>query len=186
MNKSKSKNRSLSMHARLTLSVMLTVLAVFIIITVIITHVTRKAFLSSSEENAKSRIEIANQRINYVLGGVEVALDNMVPKVMDNLNNPDQYYATVRQILEQNPSIIGSAIAFEPNYYPQKGEYFSPYAYRTVNDSITTKQLGTAEYKYHFMDWYQIPKLLKKNYWSEPYYDTGGGEQMMTPYSHPI
>ena len=36
------------------------------------------------------------------------------------------------------------------------------------------------------MDWYQIPKLLKKNYWSEPYYDTGGGEQMMTTYSHPI
>ena len=186
MNKSKSKNRSLSMHARLTLSVMLTVLAVFIIITVIITHVTRKAFLSSSEENAKSRIEIANQRINNVLVGVEVALDNMVPKVMDNLNNPDQYYATVRQILEQNPSIIGSAIAFEPNYYPQKGEQFSPYAFRTVNDSISTKQLGTAEYKYHFMDWYQIPKLLKKKYWSEPYYDTGGGEQMMTTYSHPI
>ena len=186
MNKSKSKNRSLSMHARLTLSVMLTVLAVFIIITVIITHVTRKAFLSSSEENAKSRIEIANQRINNVLVGVEVALDNMVPKVMDNLNNPDQYYATVRQILEQNPSIIGSAIAFEPNYYPQKGEQFSPYAFRTVNDSISTKQLGTAEYEYHFMDWYQIPKLLKKNYWSEPYYDTGGGEQMMTTYSHPI
>jgi len=27
---------------------------------------------------------------------------------------------------------------------------------------------------------------LKKNYWSEPYYDRGGGEQMMTTYSHPL
>ena len=36
------------------------------------------------------------------------------------------------------------------------------------------------------MDWYLIPKLLKKNYWSEPYFDHGGGEQMMTTYSRPL
>ena len=53
-----------SLHARLTLWVMLTVVAVFTIVTLVITNVTRKAFLNSSEENAKSRIEIANQRIN--------------------------------------------------------------------------------------------------------------------------
>ena len=36
------------------------------------------------------------------------------------------------------------------------------------------------------MDWYQIPKLLNKPYWSEPYYDEGGGEMMMTTYSKPL
>ena len=186
MIKSKLHNISHSLHTRLTIWVMLTVLVVFCIITVIITNVIREAFLSSSEENAKSRIEIANQRINSMLVGVEVAVENVIPKVMDNLDNPDEYYAIVQQILELNDPIIGSAIAFEPNYYPKKGVYFSPYAYRTVNGTIETKQLGSSEYEYHSMDWYQIPKLLKKNYWSEPYYDTGGGEQMMTTYSHPL
>ena len=175
-----------SLHSRLTVWVMLTVIAVFTIVTLIITHVTRKAFLNSSEENAKSRIEIANQHINSVLVGVEVAVENVVPEVFNHLQEPEQYYEVVRQVLELNPHIIGSAIAFEPNYYPQKGEHFSPYAYRTVDNSIMTKQLGSSEYEYHFMDWYQIPKLLKKNYWSEPYYDTGGGEQLMTTYSHPV
>ena len=186
MIKSKLHNISHSLHTRLTIWVMLTVLVVFCIITVIITNVIREAFLSSSEENAKSRIEIANQRINSMLVGVEVAVENVIPKVMDNLDTPDEYYAIVQQILELNDPIIGSAIAFEPNYYPKKGVYFSPYAYRTVNGTIETKQLGSSEYEYHSMDWYQIPKLLKKNYWSEPYYDTGGGEQMMTTYSHPL
>ena len=186
MIKSRLHNISHSLHARLTLWVMLTVFVVFCIITVIITNVIREAFLNSSEENAKSRIEIANQRINSMLVGVEVAVENVIPKVMDNLDNPDEYYAIVRQILELNAPIIGSAVAFEPYYFPQKGEHFSPYAYRTVNGAIETKQLGSAEYEYHCMDWYQIPKLLKKNYWSEPYYDTGGGEQMMTTYSHPL
>ncbi len=152
-----------TLHARLTLWVMLTVVAVFTIVTLIITNVTRKAFLNSSEENAKSRIEIANQRINSVLVGVEGVIENVAPEVLDHLNEPDLFYDVVQQVLELNPSIIGSAIAFEPNYFPQKGEHFSPYAYRTVNGTIETKQLGTAEYEYHFMDWYQIPKLLKKN-----------------------
>ena len=175
-----------SLHSRLTLWVMLTVLAVFVLITIIITNVIRKALLSSSEENAKSRIEIANQHINSILVGVEVAVDNVIPEVMEKLDTPDQFYPMVQKILELNPPIIGSAIAFEPNYFPQKGEHFSPYAYRTVNGTIETKQLGSSEYEYHYMDWYQIPKLLKRSSWSEPYYDTGGGEQMMTTYSHPI
>ena len=186
MIKSRLQNISHSLHARLTLWVMLTVLVVFTIITVLITNVIREAFLSSSEENAKSRIEIANQRINSMLVSVEVAVENAIPDVEVNLKNPDQLYRVVQAILELNPGVIGSAVAFEPYYYPQKGEHFSPYAYRTVNGTIETKQLGTSEYEYHFMDWYQIPKLLKKSCWSEPYYDTGGGEQLMTTYSHPL
>ena len=103
---------------------MLTVLAVFVLITIIITNVIRKALLSSSEENAKSRIEIANQHINSILVGVEVAVDNVIPEVMEKLDTPDQFYPMVQKILELNPPIIGSAIAFEPNYFPQKGEHF--------------------------------------------------------------
>ena len=183
---SKLQNKFHSLHARLTVWVMLTVLIVFAIITAIITDVVRQAFLDSSEEYAKSRIEIANQHINSMLVGVEVAVENVIPEVEANLDNPDNYYNVVRNILKRNPDIIGSAVAFEPNYYPQKGNHFSPYAYRTVKGSIETKQLGSAEYEYHYMDWYQIPKLLNKSCWSEPYYDTGGGEQMMTTYSHPL
>ena len=183
---SKFQKLTHSMHARLTLWVMLTVLVVFCFITFILTNATRKALLKSSEENAMNRMEIANQHINSVLIGVEVAVENMVPDIEDNLKRPDAMYGIVRQVLELNPSIMGSAIAFEPYYYPQKGEHFSPYAYRSVNDSILIKQLGSEEYEYHCMDWYQIPKLLKKNYWSEPYYDYGGGEMMMTTYSHPL
>lgn len=36
------------------------------------------------------------------------------------------------------------------------------------------------------MDWYQIPKLLRRSYWCEPYYDEGGGEHIMTTFSRPL
>ncbi|MDO5447533.1 MAG: SpoIIE family protein phosphatase, partial [Prevotellaceae bacterium] len=39
---------------------------------------------------------------------------------------------------------------------------------------------------YLSQDWFQIPYMLKKAWWSEPYYDEGGGKQMMITYSVPI
>lgn len=63
--------------------------------------------------------------------------------------------------------------------------YYSPYTLRTA-DSLRSIQLGTADYEYHYMDWYQIPKLLDLPYWSDPYFDTGGGEMLMTTYSRPL
>jgi len=175
-----------SIHAKITFWVMLTVLIVFSIITIIITKFTQEALFNSSKENAMNRMEISNQHINSVLIGVEVAVENSIPGIKSQFSTPDNLYDVVKNILKMNPNIVGAAIAFEANYYPSKGEFFSPFAYRTVNDSIIIKQLGNEDYDYLAMDWFLIPKLLKKNYWSEPYYDSGGGEQVITTYSHPL
>ena len=175
-----------SLYARLTLWVMLTVIIVTVIITLIVSYISSSAVLMGTKENVQSRMEIANQHINSVLVGVEVAVANTIPEVENSLSNPDEMYGVVRRLLELNPNIVGSTVAFEPNYYPEKGKQFSPYAYRDIDSTVLTKQLGSDNYEYHYMDWYLIPKLLKRKYWSEPYYDQGGGEQMMTTYSHPL
>ena len=88
-------------------------------------------------------------------------------------------------ILQQNPNIVGSAVAFRPNFYPQKGRQFAPYAYRQ-DSLILTKQLGSASYDYHHMDWYEGPMKEGKGYWSNPYLDEGGGEIPMITYSIPL
>ena len=175
-----------SLYARLTVWVMLTVMTVTIITALIVSYISSWAVLLGTKENVQSRMEIANQHINSVLVGVEVAVANTIPEVENSLSNPDGMYSVVRRLLELNPNIIGSTVAFEPNYYPSKGKQFSPYAYRDIDSTVLTKQLGSNDYEYHYMDWYLIPKLLKRNYWSEPYYDKGGGEQMMTTYSRPL
>ena len=175
-----------SLYARLTVWVMLTVMTVTIITALIVSYISSWAVLLGTKENVQSRMEIANQHINSVLVSVEVAVANTIPEVENSLSNPDKMYSVVRRLLELNPNIIGSTVAFEPNYYPSKGKQFSPYAYRDIDSTVLTKQLGSNNYEYHYMDWYLIPKLLKRNYWSEPYYDKGGGEQMMTTYSRPL
>ncbi len=175
-----------SIHARLTFLVMLTTIVVFSVVTIVISQYTSRIVFEGSKENAMNRLEMANQRISKLLTAVEVAVQNTSTEVVNKLETPDKMYEVVRNMLEKNPSIVGSTVAFEPYYYPEKGRQFSPYAYQKVDSTIATKQLGTEEYDYHYMDWYLIPKLLNKAYWSEPYYDSGGGEQTMTTYSLPL
>ena len=145
----------------------------------------RKYVQNESIERAESALENTILRINNVLSSVELTIHNMSWLVAANLDNPESLYDITEHILQSNDFISGSAIAFEPYYYDEYGYFFSPYSYRE-GDSIKSIQLGTNEYNYHFMDWYQIPRLLNHPYWSEPYYDKGGGNMIMTTYSYPI
>jgi sigma-B regulation protein RsbU (phosphoserine phosphatase) len=106
--------------------------------------------------------------------------------IIENSNlNSDSIFSITRRIVENNPEVLGSAIAFEPDFFKEKGHYFSPYSFRE-NGGIKTIQLGNPNYDYFVMDWYQIPMKLGKPYWTEPYYDEGGGNVLMTTYSVPF
>lgn len=174
-----------SVYARLVWGVGLTTLGIFAILTFVITDITTTVMRSMSSQNAQSRMEIANQKVNSYFMEVEVAIHNVIPEVEKVISTPDKIYDVLKTLLELNPHIIGSAVAFEPYYYPAKGEMFSPYAYMK-GDTILTKQLGTSEYNYFEMEWYLIPKQRSDECWSHPYFDKGGGEQMMTTFSCPL
>ncbi len=77
------------------------------------------------------------------------------------------------------------AAAFEPNSFDRKKYYYSPYVYRG-QDGLKVKYLGSRDYHYFSWDWYKIPKELNQARWSEPYYDEGGGNVIMTTYSVPM
>lgn len=178
-----------SFSNRLTIGVILTVALIFIIIFVIISVFIGAGIQLEARKRAHAVLNNTNLRINNVLNSVEVAVQNNIFYIKNNLDNPQMMFDITRRIVDQNPSIYASSIAFEPNYYKKEGIQFAPYSYRDTDGSSTdilTIQLGNEDYEYHYMDWYQIPKLLKTDYWSEPYYDSGGGEKMMTTYSYPL
>ena len=175
-----------SFSARLSLWVTLAV-AVVLVVTAAVTNVlVRDGILREEKLRAGSTLDNVEQRIDGVLIAVETAVKNHVGEIGFFLHAPrEEMYRITRQLLETNPAIVGSAIAFEPGYYPEQGRWFSPYSWRE-GDSIRSKQLGTEDYLYHEMEWYTVPKQLNRDYWSEPYHDDGGGEMTMTTYSHPL
>ena len=175
-----------SISGRLTLRVLIVSAIIFALTCMV--FIQRGSNMVRSEAIHRAHSELSNtiHQIDAILNSVEVAVENTAWMVHERKKNPDFMYEVTEKLLQNNKHISGSAVAFEPYYFASKGHYFSPYSYRDSNGEIQSKQLGTDTYDYHYMDWYQIPKLLNESYWSEPYYDDGGGEMIMTTYSKPL
>ena len=174
-----------SFSLRLSIYIVSVATVIFIVAFALNFHSARTHVKEETMERAKSELENTVLQIDNVLSSVETAINNLSWLVMENLGNPDYMYTLTEMVLRGNPHVYGSAIAFEPYYYREKGLFWSPFSYRK-DGKILNKQLGTVDYDYHFMDWYQIPKLLGKPYWSEPYHDEGGADVIMSTYSCPL
>ena len=174
-----------SFPLRLSLVILVLVSVLFTATIVGNSRSARNYVKMESIERAQSALDNTILRINHVLRSVEITLHNLSWQVVESLNQPDKLYTITEHIIQSNDFISGSAIAFVPYYYEQEGRYYSPYSYRE-DGTIRSKQLGSSSYDYHTMDWYRIPCQLSAPYWSEPYYDEGGGNIIMTTYSYPI
>lgn len=145
----------------------------------------KKGIQEEVEHRAESELRAKSLEIQNVMTTVEVAVENMAWAVEQRLSQPDSMMAVTQKLLAGNNYIVGSAVAFEPYYYKDKGRQFSPYTYKH-DDTTTSKQLGTDTYDYHTMEWYTAPMQSGHSHWSEPYFDEGGGEMMMSTFSLPI
>ena len=164
-----------SLAAKLSFWVVVSVVLLFMTALGIMFYYSRLAVKEEAVEKASQMLESTLLRVENTLHDVEVAANNMKWLVEQHIETPDSMFVFSRKILENNPNLNGCSIAFEPYYYPEKGQYFSAYSYNGP-DSIETEQEGNDLYEYYYMDWYLIPKLLDKPYWVEPFCEayTGG------------
>ena len=122
-------------------------------------------------------------RVNGILEDVEIAADNIEWLVLRDLRDPDAMVDLATHVVRNNKAVNSCSISFEPYYYPNKGRYYSIFAYRSATDSIRWEQEGEETYQYFYMNWYQLPKLLGKSCWTEPYEDiTPEDDQYMNTY----
>jgi signal transduction histidine kinase len=135
--------------------------------------------------NADNLTSATVLRIEKVLGSVQEIPYNYA-RIIESFNYSDEELIKIlRQVVTNNPEIYGASLSFEPYYKDASKKYCMAYFYRN-SDKIEFKYLGGDTYDYFSMDWYQIPKVLDKPMWSEPYYDDGAGNAVMSTYSVPI
>ena len=172
--------------SRLSLYVLLVSAGLMIALTLWLGYLAAAVLRKNASEKAAQTLDNTVLEIEKMITEVERAVDNVDWIVRDNLNNEALLYEVTRELVSANPNIIGSAVAFEPGFYRGKS-YFAPYSFiGDVSGELHSLQLGNENYDYPTLDWYQIPKLLGRAYWSEPYYDDGGGGQRMSTYSMPL
>ena len=184
--KTTKKKTKETISGRLMGRVLIVSALIFTLTFTLFLHMAANKMREEATIHAHSELSNTIHQIDAVLRSVEIAVENTAWIVPHLLESPEAMYDITKRMLQNNDFIYGASVAFEPDYYKTEGHYFSPYSYRDEHDSIRSKQLGDDTYDYHYMDWYQIPKLLDRPYWSEPYYDDGGGEMMMTTYAKPL
>lgn len=88
--------------------------------------------------------------------------------------------------LINNEEVFGATIAFEPDMSPSGKGMFAPYYYRRLNGSLAFADLAVPSYDYLERGWYKTPKEIQAPVWTEPYFDEGGGNVVMTTYAVPF
>jgi sigma-B regulation protein RsbU (phosphoserine phosphatase) len=146
---------------------------------------TRRIITGIIRQNAGNLTAYTVSEIETVLKSVEKVPQNIAYSLEQTHYTKEALLNLLRSVVESNPEIYGATIAFEPYAFNKDIEYFAPYYYRR-NGEVKYRDLADKRYEYINWDWYKIPKRLNRPVWSEPYYDEGGGDVIMTTYSVPF
>jgi signal transduction histidine kinase len=170
---------------KLIISIMITLGIIFLLLFYYNLKITRKIVVKNLETNAENLTGATVARIEKVLSGIQEIPDNFASIVESHIDSEKDLRDFVALMVKGNNEILGACIAFEPYSRNPKEKYCAHYYYRTT-DSILYKQLGNDQYDYFTLDWYQIPRELGIALWSEPYFDVGGVDQLVSTYSVPL
>lgn len=146
---------------------------------------SRKMIENDLEESARHLVSSTVNKLDAVLAPVQKVPEDLACFLENNTLSEKEIISLLRAVVERNPDIYGAAVAFEPDVFGKGGRHFAPYFYRTKK-GLEFADLGGPTYDYFLKDWYQIPKELGRPQWSEPYFDEGGGNILMSTYSVPF
>lgn len=114
---------------------------------------------------------------------VETALNSFVTELIATPPTPADLSDRIRQYLLENPDFFyGSTVTLLDT---AELALFSPYWYRS-GDSISYSDLMDTAYHINDQAWLQQPIDSGFAIWTEPYFDTGGGNIWMKTRSVPV
>lgn len=117
-----------------------------------------------------------------VADGAVIAMES-VPEISD-----EQVFALLERNVLESELVYGACMAFEPGIRKPPDTLFAPYVYRGP-DGLRRMNIDNNVYDWYRdpqYTWYSQPKALGKAVWSEPYFDEGAGNVLMTTFSAPF
>ena len=97
---------------------------------------TKDAIVMEETDVYRSYLRQANEQVSGMLSEVSCGAVNHVYEIEDHLDQPDKMTLIMNRIVAQNPLIRSCGVSFIDGYYPKKGQWFCPYAYRDDDGQI--------------------------------------------------
>lgn len=137
------------------------------------------------EENARNLSLATVYRIEAVLASAKQAPEVFARASEKGACDSEHMLNVLESMTESNAEAFGMAAAYEPYAFDGTKAAYAPYFYKTGGE-VKKAELSDGNYDYFSKDWYQIPEETGRPYWTEPYFDEGGGNIMMSTYSVPF
>ena len=135
---------------------------------------------------AEQTLEATMEHIDGILLSVEQSAGNIYFNLCRHLDDPEMMYVYSRRLVESNPFVSGCAIAFEPYYYKDRGEFFMAYYHRSGTGSMLVRSETFGNKPYNQQVWYTEPVKRGKPCWTDPLEDLDANSEAITTYSLPI
>jgi Serine phosphatase RsbU, regulator of sigma subunit len=103
-----------------------------------------------------------------------------------HIDQPDSIFSATRLAVSTLTANTSMAVAFIPDYFPQRGKYFEACSSRFSEDSIYTRQIGSKDHDYTQMEWWQNGFVHDSCWWCEPYLDDSGSQTIVVSCSYPV
>ena len=180
------EKKKLSFSKRLSLNVLTVTSILFILAIAFAGFYSHYLIADEATRSAERLLDATVLKIERTLQDVEMTVGASEWLVEEKKNDKEYLYHITQEIVKGNEHIVGSAVGFIPDYF-EGVHYFAPYTYRDQGSGVlASMQLGNDKYDYFNMEWFSRPKEEGKAGWSEPYFDEGGGEYLMSTYSYPV
>ena len=147
---------------------------------------SRAAIMQEAEQRAKTELRKAELEIEKHTTEMETAAKGLALLAEKYVDCPDSVFAATHLAVRTMREYTSLAVAYVPDYFPEKGRYFEVCSSRITEDSVFTRQIGSESHDYTQMEWYQNGFVHDSCWWCEPYMDDSGSETMVVSCSYPV
>ena len=146
---------------------------------------TRNLLIKEEERITRMELTMESEIVLHTLEEAELSMFENEWSVKESLAHPDSLFGAVRRMIESNSNVAGACIAVLPDYYPEKGRLFEPYAHRE-GGRILVDQIAGPDHDYTLGPYFRQALRDEKEFWSDPYDYGEDPVQKLTTYTYPV
>ena len=146
---------------------------------------TRNLLIKEEERITRMELTMESEVVLHTLEEAELSMYENEWSVKESLAHPDSLFGAVRRMIESNSNVAGACIAVLPDYYPEKGRLFEPYAHREEG-RILVDQIAGTDHDYTLGPYFRQALREEKEFWSDPYDYGEDPVQKLTTYTYPV
>ncbi|MBQ5431743.1 MAG: methyl-accepting chemotaxis protein [Lachnospiraceae bacterium] len=176
--------KRLGIKGKMLVSIIPVVIIAMLILTIFSATTLKTQLTSQTNETVTAQLMANSNRVDGTLDQIRTTAMNIAYSVGTTYQKASMsdYKNMLSSILQDNSSVLGSGLWFEPNTFDPKEKYVGPYWYKDGSNIVETWDYSNAKYDYFSQEYYNNARSesVMKATITDPYYDSTTGKIMAT------